>query len=203
MVDGSLKTIKNYCRKLLSNKLSSKLSFHNLEHTELVVNGATKIGIEEGLNAKECEIIIIAAWFHDTGFIESYNNHELASSMIAKDKLKELGYPKKVINEVISCIISTSVDSDLNNHLQEVLHDADSIHLSLDNYWKWNERLKKEIRYFENNNLRADQWYFQNLQFLKNHQYFTSYGQNVLEPLKQLHLSTNIKKLEDLYIHVK
>ncbi|MEX2335656.1 MAG: HD domain-containing protein [Fulvivirga sp.] len=75
--------VEDYCRGLLTEKLSKALCFHNLSHTEMVVNAAYEISQEMRLRADDVEIVVIAAWFHDTGFIRAYNGHEEESCSIA------------------------------------------------------------------------------------------------------------------------
>ncbi len=51
-------------------------TYHNIDHTENVVKHATKIaGIME-FSEEDIEVVVLAAWFHDAGYVNSIENHE-------------------------------------------------------------------------------------------------------------------------------
>jgi len=53
---------------LLVNKLSKSIKFHTLQHTQEVVNAAEKLAILHQLNDEDKLAVMLAAWFHDTGY---------------------------------------------------------------------------------------------------------------------------------------
>jgi len=54
------------------NQLTKELTFHNWVHS-LVVRGVNKIGLPTNLSSGEFDSVIIAAIFHDIGYIEKYS----------------------------------------------------------------------------------------------------------------------------------
>ena len=44
--------------------------YHNLNHVQNVVKQVKEIGKESGISKKELEDLVIAAWFHDLGYLE-------------------------------------------------------------------------------------------------------------------------------------
>ncbi|RPI70912.1 MAG: HD domain-containing protein, partial [Ignavibacteriales bacterium] len=79
-----LKKGSEYASGIISEKLPGGMVYHNIEHTKEVVETAKEIGINSGLTEDEMEVLLFAAWFHDTGITEIYNNHEEKSAQIAK-----------------------------------------------------------------------------------------------------------------------
>ena len=59
-----IKEVSVYCKEILTSGKCASLPFHNLTHTEEVVDGVKKICEEEGITGNDYEILIISAWFH-------------------------------------------------------------------------------------------------------------------------------------------
>lgn len=104
-----LKTVSEYVYGLFREKLPHEYVYHDYNHTLGVVDGCKEIGEGVKLAESEMEIVIIAAWFHDTGYIFSYADHEERSAEIAENFLKEHNYPQNKIDEIKSCILSTKL----------------------------------------------------------------------------------------------
>lgn len=74
--------------------VSEHLNSNDLLHTLGVVDCAKRIAKREKLSEKDAEILIFAAYFHDyTKRDGSIKEHHLTSAKIAKEYLKEKGYP--------------------------------------------------------------------------------------------------------------
>ena len=83
-----------YVESLLNEKLAKDIFYHNYPHTERVAKVAEEIARETKLPKDELEILMLAAWFHDTGFINDYENHEMESQKIATEFLQKEGDTK-------------------------------------------------------------------------------------------------------------
>ena len=90
-----IEEISDYITNLFDKQLPSLFVYHNLQHTEDVAGAAGEIAENSGLDQVKREMLLIAAWFHDTGYIESIENHEEKSVEIAEKFLKKLHYPPK------------------------------------------------------------------------------------------------------------
>lgn len=190
-----LKCASQYVKETLK-KLSNIYTFHCLQHTIEVVNASVRIAKHCNLSSSELELVLIASWFHDTGYKISPFNHEEHSIKIAREFLSERGYPDQGIMMISGCIKATQLPQTPKNLLEEVICDADMFHLSTDDYWSKNQLLKRELELLTKSQVRNDQWCFENLNFLRQHQYHTEYGKNVLSKRKRAFLSMNVQKLE-------
>ncbi|HYM94563.1 MAG TPA: HD domain-containing protein [Chitinophagaceae bacterium] len=176
--------VVRYLKPFLKEKLPKELYFHNYNHTKEVVRATTEIGRNIGLTSSEMEIVLLAAWFHDTGYITTYANHEDESKKIAVTLLTANQYPKDKIEIVIGCIEATRYPQHPRNKLEEVLCDADFHHLSTPEYDKLQRKLRKE-REFNLLKVYTDlEWYETNYVFLKSHRYFTAFGKDELQKRK-------------------
>jgi HD superfamily phosphodiesterase len=181
--------VEEFVRELLCD-LPENLCYHNLKHTKEVVEACKTIAKNCNLSASDTEIVMIAAWFHDSGHAVTYFGHEEAGTIIAKDFLQEINYPAAKIKKVVDCILATHYPPKPKNELQRILCDADMYHLSLEDYETRSFSLLKELETVTSTEIPKQYWCDKNVEFLKDHCYFTNYGKKVLQFLKE----KNIKK---------
>ena len=171
--------IENHVKDSLQKELPKGVVYHNLDHTMQVVKATTEIGQNSGLTEEDLEIVTIAAWFHDLGYKESGQNHEEISAKLAKEFLSEHSYPTSKIEKVENCILATKMPQSPKNLLEEVVCDADLHHLGTEDYFRMARRLKKEINNNNTDELLTDaKWMQMNIDFIKEHKYFTEYAEN-------------------------
>ncbi|MBL3655956.1 HD domain-containing protein [Fulvivirga sediminis] len=192
-----LEPVEEYVISLLETSISESYSFHNLDHTRYVVQATELIGRHENLTEKELVNCKMAAWFHDTGYINGPHHHEDLSASLARAFLKvNISVDNRNLHTISHCIRATSLTACPKSKLEKVLCDADLYHLSQPDYWERNHLLRKEISNVFNVQLSDAEWLTRNLEFLQNHKYYTEYGKKTLEPLKQKHIEENIQKLK-------
>ena len=73
----------DYVFNLMREKLPANHIYHNYNHTVDVAESAIEIAEGIDLSKEDTEIVVLAAWFHDSGFVESYEGHEEHSKEIA------------------------------------------------------------------------------------------------------------------------
>ena len=86
---------EKYVTDALMNKLDNAHLYHNLKHTASVVESAQEILVHSNFDDKLSNLITIAAWFHDVGYIRGYDGHEEHSCAIASEFLLGEGLEKK------------------------------------------------------------------------------------------------------------
>ncbi|MBR9999460.1 MAG: HD domain-containing protein [Cyclobacteriaceae bacterium] len=185
---------KEYVESFLEQNLSNEIFYHDLEHTREVVNAVIEIGQASGLTRDQLETVLIAAWFHDTGYFKGKINHEKESKSIAENFLRDQGINEKKISEVGGCIIATKIPQRPTNLMEEVLCDADLYHLSTSEFFRKSELLRKEFSLTGNNEIKDKEWLNTNIKFLKKHNFFTDYAKEKLLP----HKKRNLKKLKSI-----
>lgn len=174
-----------YISRLFAEKLPGDLVFHNFHHTTNVVRGVRDIGRHLHLDKEQKEILILAAWFHDSGHIIKYIGHEEESQKLAKAWLEKEKYPVDKTEQVLACIAATHLPQQPHDLLQQILCDADLYHLSLGEYCHLQFQLREEIKRIFNKKYTDLEWMKENLKFIHQHEYFTSYAKTVLEERKQ------------------
>ena len=168
-------------------------SFHNLQHTINVVTAAEIIGAGEGLNRKDKSVTILAAWFHDVGYINGFKGHEDNSAKIAAEYLSEKGIHEEDIQSIRELILATKHPQQPMSAAARVICDADLLHLSDTDYEEKIALLRKEWKDTKKEFCSDEEWLKRNIDFLSNHRYFTAFCRDNFEKKKQ----KNLKKLRE------
>ncbi|PWN60483.1 Pycsar system effector family protein [Chryseobacterium viscerum] len=188
---------KNYVEILFKDKLSSVYFYHNFIHTAYTVNKAEEIMKNTPVSEEDQEKVLVALWFHDTGYIECALNHEERSVEVMKAFLHQENYPESYIADVEKLILATKIQYEPQNLLEKIVKDADFSHFAGHDYSDISDALRKEweltnVRCFSN-----EEWNAGNLDMLKNkHTFYTDYAKENWEPLKKKNIKKIEKKLE-------
>ncbi|KKM62369.1 hypothetical protein LCGC14_1522350 [marine sediment metagenome] len=102
------------------------------------------IGNAENLSKEEMEVLLIAAWFHDTGFAHTKEDHEEGSVLIATGFLQLENTNNEFISEVSSYILATKFGASPKTKTHHIIRDADMFPLSKDDYDDFAIKLRTE-----------------------------------------------------------
>ncbi len=181
-----LEHTREYVTELYKTKVDPKFVFHNLDHTQQVVMAAEEIAAHYVLNADDRFVLLLAAWFHDTGFRTGHpEEHEKESIRLATDFLQQQHVDAEVIHRVSSCIQATRMPQSPLSLVEKIMCDADLYHLGTADFKKMNLSLRLEQQAYGGKEIPKKEWRQRNIEFLESHQYFTDYCQRKLEPQKQ------------------
>ena len=175
---------------LLSNKLSKSIRFHTLQHTQEVVAACEKLADYHQLADDDRFALVLAAWFHDTGYTAGEaKDHETVSVQIATEFLTAHSASEDLKNKVTGCINATRIPQSPTTTIERLICDADLFHLGTDDFKEKNRLLREEYKEFSGKDISKKEWQKINILFLEGHQYLTDYGKEKLQPVKELHLA--------------
>lgn len=177
----------NFVVDLLQDNIPLCYYYHNYEHTLYVQEKAIEIARHEGCTEKEIELLNAAALWHDTGYINTYKNHEEESCSLAKKYLPEYGFTRPEITVICGMIMATKVPQLPNNKLEEIVADADLEYLGTAAATTKSEDLFLELRSLTPS-LTKKTWDQIQVSFLQSHHYFTAYCKIKREPVKENYL---------------
>ncbi|NVJ89278.1 MAG: DUF2490 domain-containing protein [Flavobacteriaceae bacterium] len=109
-MNNLLTSAEDYVLELLNNNLDKNYLYHDIAHTQRVVESSIELSEKQEVSEEEKENIVLAAWFHDTGFIENAINHERESVKIAKSWLAKQKVSNDRILVISNIILATKID---------------------------------------------------------------------------------------------
>lgn len=201
-----LNKARNYVEKFLNEKLPAEYLYHNFNHAMDVYDNCLEISEFYNISAEEKEILLIAALFHDTGFVYKYEGHEEESAKIAEDYLKKENYPSEKISEIKKLIMSTKADVSPSDLCQEIIHDADVAHTGKKGFFRKGELLRLEIEKVKNESIPDMEWEKRQLDFLSSNKFYTLYAKENYEKRLAKNISRqrkNIAKNKKEHINIK
>ncbi|MDP2414143.1 Pycsar system effector family protein [Daejeonella sp.] len=160
-----VKDAEEYVFNLFRDKLPSDYVYHNFNHTSTTVKACKKLSKSYNMTSRDYEVLMLAAWFHDTGYINTYLGHEEESVKLMKAYLSG-NYPDESINEIEALILSTKFQTVPDGSMQEILHDADYISLGSKNFNLRAELLQIEWERILDKTYTEDEWAQIQLKFL-------------------------------------
>lgn len=176
----------------------SKLLYHNYKHTSDVVDVCVLIGNKLRIKGKDREHLLIAAYFHDVGYVFLTDDHELESARLAEEFLVERMYPIEEIAIIKKLILSTKRSQQPKNLLEEIICDADSHAVGSDAY-RYTATLLREERYQLKNELTLEQeWLEKEIEFLIRHKFYTTYATKNWNHIKSKNLTNRRIRLKQI-----
>ncbi len=172
MVDNA----KDFVTKLFKEKLSENYLYHNFTHTKEVADTCLEIAEQSKLADDEIEILLLAAWFHDTGYIFSTVDHEEKSVQVMKAYLEGQNYNEEKINNISNLILSTENSREPQNIKEKIIKDADLAHIGKEKFDDKGELLRGEWELLFNRIYSDLEWQKIQLDFLNKKKFYTEYA---------------------------
>jgi HD domain. len=184
---------ENYVRDLFKQYHQANLVFHNIGHTEGVVQHVHEIASHYELSDREIMELTIAAWFHDTGhLVTEPPQHEEKSVALMKEFMETRTDDQALVDKIAALIRVTKFPPSPQSLQEMIMADADTYHFGLDEeFKKTNKQVKKEL-ILRNMNTMVLDWEKNSLELLQKHQFFTTYCMELLDKGKE----KNIRRLQ-------
>jgi predicted metal-dependent HD superfamily phosphohydrolase len=197
-----LKMVDQYIKALFKDELPVGIKYHDADHTlhptRGVVAVANRIAKAENISEHDRELLIAAAYFHDTGYIREYDKNEPIAARMAGRILKLIGYKPKEVEKVQKMILATDLARVPKTHAEKILCDADLDNLGREDFFKLDGKLRQGRRARGLDVSDDVDWYRGTLEILRNHQYYTESQKKLREEEKQKNIKRLLKKLENL-----
>ena len=191
--------IENYVFNLFKDNLSLDFTYHNFMHTVKVVEAIKTLSAEEQISTDLQEKLLIAGWFHDTGYTKTVQGHENESANIAKQYLSEHNFDENYINEVQDYILITTLNIVPKNIGEAIVKDADNYHLGQTEYPKISELLRDEIAKICHKEFSDYEWHIENRNFFLNvHHFYTDAAKKHWQKGKEENLIYTQNKIKEI-----
>jgi len=205
-----VKQASEYVFRLFKEKLSRKLVYHNFKHTLETVSEAEELGRLSQLPEDELQDLVLAAWLHDTGYVNTYADHEAASIDIATAWLRTHQYPEARIARICRLIEATRHGQEPQGLLQELLVDADMANIGKETFFATAELLRVEWEIFQDRSFSDQEWAQFQMDFLLSTTFYTNQAQrkfagqlgiNIQEQRQRLNKENEKKKKQEKKHH--
>jgi len=187
-----LEQLRTHVTWLFQANKDQRFLYHNLNHTEQVVENTVKLANHYQLTDHDFFIVVAASWFHDIGYLFSHSNHEAKGIELCSDFLKDKSIPQEVIDQIAGCIMATKMPQSPIGLLQEIVCDADLFHLGTNSFKERNKQMRQEAQAFSPDKIDKEVWREKTIGLLGMHHYHTDYAQQLLNHKK----SENLAQLE-------
>ena len=186
LIDDTLITeTEQYISSLLTTELSENCVFHTIKHTLDVVSNAEIIGRYCKLDENSLNVLRICALFHDVGYVDAYDDHELFSAERARTYLQSKNIDPEIIDQVEKAILSTKTPQNPKDQISRILCDADLMNMTFDDYFEQIDLMRKEWEKVGKAKLNSHEFHISSLEFFQSHEYHSKYGKKVLQPKKE------------------
>ena len=193
-----IKKVKEYVGNLFREKAPEENVYHSFTHTAEVVKEIQQMTTAINITGDDLEVLLIAGWFHDSGYVKQCNGHEDISIEFARKFLSENGYPQDKIEKVVSLISVTRMPQNPQTLLEKIICDADLHHLGLNDFEERGDLFRMELAK-QNICIYTDkEWLEKNLKFFNQHQFFTPYGIEKYQTQKNINILKIEKRLKKL-----
>jgi predicted metal-dependent HD superfamily phosphohydrolase len=191
--------VEKYVITLLNDKLDKSYLYHNLAHTQRVVDKTQELIEGMHINEADAQQLLIAAWFHDTGYTIGIDKHEEKSVTIAKAFLKQHSVPEKDIEAISNLILATQLNYNPTTLNEKIIRDADCSHIGSKTFRDVSELLRKEWELTCDRTLSETEWLNENIEFFTiKHRFYTDYASANWEKTKGKNLSQLLKSQKKL-----
>lgn len=173
------------------------LVYHNLVHTQQVVQAAAQIAAHYRLQDDELVAVYVAAWFHDAGYLlGDAKAHEENGAQEAIEFLRQQQAPENIQTMVQGAILATKMPQSPHTLVEQIVCDADLSHLGSKIFNDRNKLLRQEVEMTLQKEVPAVQWLSSSIHFLTEHHYWTDYAQTLYKQQKEENIAKLTKKLE-------
>ena len=183
-----IKKIRSGILLNLEENLPQNLYYHCLQHTVDVELQAERIALYENIHDEEALFLLkIACLYHDSGFLTTYKEHEIAGCELASKELPAFDIDPVQLEIICGMIMATRIPQTPHTKLEEVICDADLDYLGRDDFSPISHNLFLELKarnFVETEN----DWNLIQVRFFKQHNYFTNTNKQLRNEKKINHL---------------
>lgn len=195
-----IKNIEEYISSLFQEHKDTSakhLYYHNYGHTVGVVKVVRILNKYSNLNEEEQQASLIAAWFHDVGYLFDYHAHEDKGIDLLKEyaSAQDAIINPSILTNAIAGIDATRMGRKATSEIEQILADADMAYGFLNNFNETGDALRKEWKYQLSKEYTDQEWNQLQYNFLKHIHFYTTYAQEHFKPKVEVYLKIYKEKL--------
>lgn len=179
--------VREFIVEKLQRELPAVYRYHSFAHVMDVYAAAEELAALEGLSDYETSLLRTAVLYHDCGFTEQSQNHELIGCRIARETLPNFNYSAAELDTICAMIMATKIPQNPHNLMEKIICDADLDYLGRDDFWEIGNKLYQEL--LSLGAIESElEWNRLQVRFLQQHEYFTDSAKRLRAAKKEEHL---------------
>ncbi len=115
-----LPIVETYVYEFFRNRIDEKYVYHDISHTVEVVMACRELATAYKISREDYEILMLAAWFHDTGFEMGPEKHEERSAQNMKNFFSNFSCPENHLEKICECILATKLPQQPHTLLEKL-----------------------------------------------------------------------------------
>ena len=195
-----LEDVEAHVESFIQDEVDPKFVYHNFQHTCAVVDAARELAEHYEVSPHEKLAIVLAAWFHDTGYSAGWRDHEERGIDNARRFLRSHGVDDQPLMDTITgAIRATKMPQQPTSFIEEIVADADLSHLGELSYWDRCGRVRQEFALTRDMVMSDQEWIDFELGFMLNHEFHTEAARELFGERKSKHVKQLYKRKKALY----
>jgi predicted metal-dependent HD superfamily phosphohydrolase len=188
MKNGILASAKIYISNCYESNSQDLLIYHSFSHTNEVVSHCKDLADYYNLNKKSKFYLLVAAWFHDVGYLYTTpEEHEEKSIEIMRSFLQNVCSPEELLI-IERLILATKISTRPATLLESIIRDADSYHFGTKEFFLAGALVKREMELRTGSSF--PDWTKRSLELLRSHEFYTNYCKEHLDAGKRENIAT-------------
>ncbi|MFT7073016.1 Pycsar system effector family protein [Patiriisocius sp. Uisw_017] len=167
------------------NEHTNKNLFHNYSHTMQVVNSCKVLAKEHNCSEEALQDLLIAAYFHDTGYVNGAEGHEERGVAICDTFLTNKGVDATRISIIKSLILATEKNAQPEVLLEQIIRDADCSHIIRKDFLDYSDLLRREVAQINGTEISSATWLEENVGFFNSHKFYSPFAKENWRPIKE------------------
>lgn len=164
--------LEEYIVNMMSNTVTN-MYYHNVKHILKVCENVELLSQSEHIADEDILLLKTAALLHDIGYAITYENDiSLVSEDIAREFLPTFQYKPQQIDRICKLMKAANYETVPSDIVEEIMHDANHIHLGQNDYIEHIMRLLRELEE-HSITINKTEWFKKRIQMVQNHKFYT------------------------------
>jgi predicted metal-dependent HD superfamily phosphohydrolase len=181
---------------IYNQQYDTRYLYHSYERTVGITGKVEEIAKAMSLSDASMEIVLIAAWFHETGYLVDSTEAVAKGMDLARTFLSSKGYPTDKLQKVLACINATGDTVNPITAEEQILNDAISAYTCGENFGTHRPLLRLEWELLQNRHLSAFEWQQLQMQALLQARFLTPFGKLNYAPIVAENIRSQKSKVE-------
>ena len=195
-VSNILSAARQHVLNVYNQQYDARYLYHSYERIVAIVEKTQEIGKAMSIGDSAQEVILLAGWFHETGYQIDTAEAVAKSVELVQDFLTAQRYPTDKLNKVLAAIRSTGDTVNPVTTEEQILNDAIAAHTCGEAFTEQRPLLRLEWELLQNRHLSNYEWQQLQMQCLLQARVLTHFGKLNYAPIIASNIRSQKSKVE-------